>query len=624
MAFRDDVLGSLGPRACAPSRSPAARRSSRRPATGATRSSISSCPIASATARRPRGRCSIAAIPPAHGRPGFRFDRWAQSGGERYQGGTIAGITSKLDYLADSGRQHALGRPGLQAARASQHLPRLRDPGLPRGRSAFRHARGPGRAGRGGARQGHARHPRRRVQPLGHATGSTPTARWSRPFVPFPQFYQKGDWIDGDGKPRQHPADRPPWTPACGRASCSATTTTRARAAASFDGELRRRSRGVPPHRLLRPSRLQLRRHRGARRPGALLQVLDRAHRLRRLSPGHAQARVRRRRAATSAARSRNSPAISARPTSSWSAKSPAADDDADKYRRVLGQNLNATLDIGEMRRVLHGVAKGLQAPRGVSRLRPHLGRRPRLASRLGHPPRLGARRSRSRLGRQDPLLDRRGLGVAGGCRRGAAALHARHPVHLLRHGAVPRRTGEGGARSVPAGLQRQHRHGSLPARDDVRAAPSARRRPRRPRAGRRGTRRRAPRASGRSARRASTASTPAPPAYVRIAALTAVRRDVPGPARAAGSISGRSRISSSRSRFPGPGELIAWSRILDDEEALCIVNGHGTARRGGDVLVDARLNAQARRRNWSFSRTPSRPRLAASRARIRSDRSFR
>ena len=29
----------------------------------------------------------------------------------------------------------------------------------------------------------------------------------------------------------------------------------------------------------------------------------------------------------------------------------------------------------------------------------------------------------------------------------------------------------------------------------------------------------------------------------------------------------------------------------LDDEEALCIVNGHGTARRGGDVLIDVRLN---------------------------------
>ena len=39
-------------------------------------------------------------------------------------------------------------------------------------------------------------------------------------------------------------------------------------------------------------------------------------------------------------------------------------------------------------------------------------------------------------------------------------------------------------------------------------------------------------------------------------------------------------------------GELIAWSRILDDEEIVCVVNGHGTERRGGDVLVDGSLNA--------------------------------
>jgi hypothetical protein len=41
----------------------------------------------------------------------------------------------------------------------------------------------------------------------------------------------------------------------------------------------------------------------------------------------------------------------------------------------------------------------------------------------------------------------------------------------------------------------------------------------------------------------------------------------------------------------PAPGELIAWSRILDEEEALCIVNGHGTEARGADVIVDANLN---------------------------------
>ena len=42
-----------------------------------------------------------------------------------------------------------------------------------------------------------------------------------------------------------------------------------------------------------------------------------------------------------------------------------------------------------------------------------------------------------------------------------------------------------------------------------------------------------------------------------------------------------------------GPGEIVAWSRMLSDEEALCVVNAHGTQGRGGDVLVDAALNPQ-------------------------------
>jgi hypothetical protein len=40
-----------------------------------------------------------------------------------------------------------------------------------------------------------------------------------------------------------------------------------------------------------------------------------------------------------------------------------------------------------------------------------------------------------------------------------------------------------------------------------------------------------------------------------------------------------------------GPGELLAWSRILDDHEALCVVNSHGRDPRGADVVVDANLN---------------------------------
>jgi hypothetical protein len=53
-------------------------------------------------------------------------------------------------------------------------------------------------------------------------------------------------------------------------------------------------------------------------------------------------------------------------------------------------------------------------------------------------------------------------------------------------------------------------------------------------------------------------------------------------------------------------GELIAWSRILDDEEALCIINGNGGAVRGGDVVVDADLNADDAAGRASGASAPS------------------
>lgn len=77
---------------------------------------------------------------------------------------------------------------------------------------------------------------------------------------------------------------------------------------------------------------------------------------------------------------------------------------------------------------------------------------------------------------------------------------------------------------------------------------------------------------------------------YRRIAALAALRKDFPVLRQ------GRQYlrpISNFGAPFEvcGPGEIIAWSRILNDEEALCVVNSHGREPRGGNVLVDAALN---------------------------------
>jgi hypothetical protein len=79
-------------------------------------------------------------------------------------------------------------------------------------------------------------------------------------------------------------------------------------------------------------------------------------------------------------------------------------------------------------------------------------------------------------------------------------------------------------------------------------------------------------------------------PTYSRIAALNAVRK------RYRSLRTGRQylRPTAFLNRgfgVHGPGEILAWSRILDDEEAVCVLNTRGTERRGADVLVDADLN---------------------------------
>jgi glycosidase len=81
----------------------------------------------------------------------------------------------------------------------------------------------------------------------------------------------------------------------------------------------------------------------------------------------------------------------------------------------------------------------------------------------------------------------------------------------------------------------------------------------------------------------------PAHPAYRRVAVLAALRRRLPVLRH------GRQYLRPIRSDggfgLPMAGELVPWSRILDDEEALVVVNANGGAARGGDVLVDADIN---------------------------------
>jgi glycosidase len=49
--------------------------------------------------------------------------------------------------------------------------------------------------------------------------------------------------------------------------------------------------------------------------------------------------------------------------------------------------------------------------------------------------------------------------------------------------------------------------------------------------------------------------------------------------------------IGSEEFNDAGAGDIVAWSRVLDDEEALCAINSHGLEERAARLLVDATLN---------------------------------
>jgi hypothetical protein len=78
-------------------------------------------------------------------------------------------------------------------------------------------------------------------------------------------------------------------------------------------------------------------------------------------------------------------------------------------------------------------------------------------------------------------------------------------------------------------------------------------------------------------------------PAYLRISSLCRARAAHPV-LRLGRQYARQIRIPGTGFEFPQAGELVAWSRILDSQEAVCVVNPNGVAARGGDVVVSAEL----------------------------------
>jgi glycosidase len=81
-------------------------------------------------------------------------------------------------------------------------------------------------------------------------------------------------------------------------------------------------------------------------------------------------------------------------------------------------------------------------------------------------------------------------------------------------------------------------------------------------------------------------------PMYTRIAQLLRVRRSFK-PLRRGRQYVRQISYLSYPFAFPGAGQLVAWSRIFDDQEVLVVINPHGLEPRGGRVVVDRRLSAE-------------------------------
>ncbi len=255
-----------------------------------------------------------------------------------------------------------------------------------------------------------------------------------------------------------------------------------------------------------------------------------------------------------------------------------------DRYLDVLDRNLNAALDIGEMRPALVAVAKGLVTPSAYFD---------------GFDPAKSPFGSHRNLGNQHvSILDDHDE-VFGQKLRFSANASSGHQVvagvaiQLFSLGIPCIYYGTEQAFAGPEPSEQHWLPGWGGADRYLREAmfgPSH------------------PRASGRAGLQADAADLDLPgfgpfgtagvhcfdsnhPAYRRIARLCSLRRSYPVLRQ------GRQYLRPV-SLFGGPfqgyggGELLGWSRILDDEEALCIVNTHGTEPRGADVLVDASLSA--------------------------------
>jgi glycosidase len=257
-----------------------------------------------------------------------------------------------------------------------------------------------------------------------------------------------------------------------------------------------------------------------------------------------------------------------------------------DRYLDVIGMNLNAALDIGEMRMSLNGVAKGLDAPSryfngfdpGSAVMGSHRSLGRRHVSVLddhdhvfGDKLRFSTDAASDHQAAAGVILQLFTLGIPCvyyGTEQALAGPEASERMWLPDWGRSDRYLRE--AMFGPAHPRKHGRDGLAPHPDSLDTSLHG--------FGPFGT-------AGRHCFDETN------PVYLRIAAACEARKRYPVLRCGRQYLRQVAELGAENFRDAGAGELTAWSRILDDEEAICLINANGREERGARVLVDAGLN---------------------------------
>src|SRR5262245_52096502 len=290
---------------------------------------------------------------------GFRWDRWAQSGGERWQGGTIQGVASKIPYLQQLGISTIWLGPIFKQRGPddSYHGYAVQDfldvdPRLGTRADLVQLVR-----------RAHAAGLRVILDVIFNHTGNNWVYQGDQnkpPFRPWPQFYRRGRWRTGtDGL-----ADA-----IGGREDGVWPSELQAeeRYTRAGEGNLGA-GRLDDPHAEFRRTDFVGLRDVNFDEPGTVDHLarcfkywiaLTDCDGFRLDTLKHVDAETGR----NFCGAIKEFAANLGKADFFLVGEVAGADDDAERYREVLGTNLNATLDIGGSRRSLHAVAKGLEAP---------------------------------------------------------------------------------------------------------------------------------------------------------------------------------------------------------------------------------------------------------------------